>query len=99
MNDDPEWSKAFGQVTAAGCVVHVVPETKVGLYIHEKLVLVDAGTSAASVLIGSQNASYSSLSFNRELGIVLTAAEAPSVVDAAAATFAGDFSQAPEWVR
>jgi phosphatidylserine/phosphatidylglycerophosphate/cardiolipin synthase-like enzyme len=99
MMDAPDWAKAFGQVTAAGCVVHVLPETDTGLYIHEKLVLIDAGTSYASVMIGSQNASYSSLSFNRELSIVLTNSQAPTVVDSITRTFASDFAAAKPWPR
>jgi cardiolipin synthase len=97
MMDDPDWSKAFGQVTSAGCVVHVLPDTPTGLYMHEKLVLVDAGTSRASAMIGSQNASYSSLAFNRELSIVLTEAQAPGILSALASTFAGDFGAAALW--
>jgi phosphatidylserine/phosphatidylglycerophosphate/cardiolipin synthase-like enzyme len=97
MMDDSEWAKGFGAVTAAGCVVHVLPETKTGLYMHEKLVLDDAGTSNASAMIGSQNASYSSLSFNRELSIVLTQAQAPTVVDSLTRTFESDFDAASKW--
>lgn len=97
MMDDPGWSKAFGQVTSAGCVVHVLPETPTGLYMHEKLVLVDAGTSRASAMIGSQNASYSSLAFNRELSIVLTEAQAPGILGALESTFAHDFDAAARW--
>ena len=97
MMDDPDWAKAFGQVTAAGCAVHVLPETDTGLYIHEKLVLVDSGTPNASVLIGSQNASYSSLAFNRELSIVLTNVQAPTVIAAIALTFRSDFAAAERW--
>jgi cardiolipin synthase A/B len=97
MMDETEWAKAFGQVTAAGCVVHVLPDTQTGLYMHEKVVLVDAGTAHSSVMVGSQNASYSSLSFNRELSIVLTGEQAPSVVDAVSRTFTADFATAERW--
>lgn len=97
MMNETEWAKAFGQVTAAGCVVHVLPETAEGLYIHEKVVLVDAGTTSASAMIGSQNASYSSLSFNRELSIILTGTQAPSVVDAITRTFDSDFARSARW--
>ena len=97
MMDDPEWSKAFGQVTSAGCIVHVLPDTPSGLYMHEKLALVDAGTSRASAMIGSQNASYSSLAFNRELSIVLTEAQAPAILHALASTFTRDFNAATRW--
>jgi phosphatidylserine/phosphatidylglycerophosphate/cardiolipin synthase-like enzyme len=97
MMDDTEWAKAFGEVTAAGCVVHVLANTKTGLYMHEKLVLVDAGTPQSSAMIGSQNASYSSLGFNRELSIILTGTQAPSIVDALAKTFDSDFDAAVRW--
>ena len=97
MMDDPEWSKAFGQVTSAGCHVHVLPDTPTGLYMHEKLVLVDAGTANASVMIGSQNASYSSLAFNRELSIILTRAQAPTILSQATRTFEGDYAAARPW--
>jgi cardiolipin synthase A/B len=97
MMDDPDWAKAFGQVVSAGCVVHMLPDTPTGLYMHEKLVLVDAGTSHASAMIGSQNASYASLAFNRELSIVLTQAQAPSVIGSLALTFGRDFSTSQRW--
>jgi cardiolipin synthase len=97
MTDDPEWTRAFGQVTSAGCAVHVLPNTPTALYMHEKLVLVDAGTGHASAMIGSQNASYASLAFNRELSIVLTQAQAPTVIDSLASTFAKDFAAAQRW--
>jgi cardiolipin synthase A/B len=99
MMDDPAWAKAFGQVTSAGCVVHVLPDTATGLYMHEKLVLVDAGTPSATAMIGSQNASYSSLAFNRELSIILSRAEAPSVLAAVTRTFESDFASAGAWPR
>ena len=97
MMDETEWAKAFGQVTGAGCSVHVLPETAKGLYIHEKIVLVDAGTSRASLMIGSQNASYSSLSFNRELSLILTGVQAPSVLSVVGATFNADYATATAW--
>jgi phosphatidylserine/phosphatidylglycerophosphate/cardiolipin synthase-like enzyme len=97
MMDEPDWAKGFGQVTAAGCVVHVLPETITGLYIHEKLVLVDSGTTKAAVMIGSQNASYSSLAFNRELSVVLTRAEAPEVISEITHIFESDFALAHPW--
>lgn len=97
MMDDDQWSKGFGAATAAGCLVHVLPETKAGLYMHEKVVLVDAGLSTSSVLVGSQNASYSSLAFNRELSVLLTGEQAPSVVGSISRTFNADFAAAQKW--
>jgi cardiolipin synthase len=97
MTDSPNWAKAFAAVTAAGCRVHVLPVSATGLYIHEKELLIDARTSSASVVLGSQNATYSSLAFNRELSISLTAVEAPAVLSAVTRTFDLDFASAKEW--
>jgi len=60
------------------------------LYIHEKEITVDHKT----VLIGSQNASSTSLNKNRELSIEVSA---PEIVSAVQATFAGDYASAPAW--
>lgn len=97
MTENPEWAKAFGQVTSAGCRVRVLPDTATGLYLHEKLILVDSGTAHASAMIGSQNASYSSLAFNRELSIVLTRDQAPKILAALTRTFEADFALAGAW--
>jgi cardiolipin synthase len=97
MMDDPDWAKAFGQVSSAGCVVHVLPDTTTGLYLHEKLIVVDAHTSHASAMLGSQNASYASLAFNRELSVVLTRTQAPAVMSELVGTFTHDFTTAHRW--
>jgi phosphatidylserine/phosphatidylglycerophosphate/cardiolipin synthase-like enzyme len=46
------------------------------LYVHAKVVIADAGTTAEKVYLGSENMSTASLSSNRELGIILTDATA-----------------------
>jgi hypothetical protein len=97
MTDATQWHSAFATLDAAGCHVRTYPNRSGTLYIHEKLILDDAGTPDASLLLGSQNASSSSLTRNRELGLLLTAAQARSVVSAVAATFAGDYSGATAW--
>lgn len=48
----------------------------------------DYGTSHASVFIGSENFSGTSLNDNRELGIIVAT---PSVLNAIAKTFGTDF--------
>jgi phosphatidylserine/phosphatidylglycerophosphate/cardiolipin synthase-like enzyme len=97
MTNSSDWDTGFTAVTAAGCQVHVYPDSTKSLYIHEKLVLDDAGTGAQSLLIGSQNAGYDSLNRNRELGLLLTSAEAGPVIASVAATFRSDFAHAPPW--
>jgi cardiolipin synthase A/B len=57
MTRSSEWASAFRVVTNAGCRVHLFPDSSTALYIHEKLILDDHGTSRESLLLGSQNAS------------------------------------------
>jgi len=90
MTDSPDWTAGFDQVSAAGCAVHVFPDSSKALYIHEKVIVADQ----AKVLIGSQNASSTSLNKNRELSIQITAA---AIVSALEKTFDGDFTAAPAW--
>jgi phosphatidylserine/phosphatidylglycerophosphate/cardiolipin synthase-like enzyme len=97
MMDDPSWTKAFTAVTASGCQLHVLADTTTGLYMHEKLIVVDAGTKRATMLLGSQNASYSSLAFNRELSLELTEKESPKILGQVTAQFGSDFALAKQW--
>jgi cardiolipin synthase A/B len=61
------------------------------LFVHAKLILVDGKT----VFIGSQNLSYSGLSSNREVGVLVDAAE----IDLARiqSTFEADWQQSPSF--
>jgi hypothetical protein len=97
MTDSTQWHSAFATLSAAGCQVRTYPDATGTLYIHEKLILDDAATPGAALLLGSQNASSSSLTRNRELGLLLTAAQAPAVLSAVATTFASDFAGATSW--
>ncbi len=98
MTRSSEWNPAFRAVSNAGCRVHLFPDSSNDLYIHEKMILDDHGTAAESLLIGSQNASVTSLTKNRELGILLTRAHGGGdAIVAAAATFDSDFANASPW--
>lgn len=90
LNAEAQSSASVQTVQRAGCVVHVVPKTADGQYMHEKLVLTDR----KSLLIGSHNLSTTSLMDNRELSLQLDAAVAPKIIDAVAAEFDTDFAQA-----
>ena len=78
-----QWAPAFTTVYPAGCTVHTLPDTPAVLYIHEKLILID-GTS---MLIGSQNATCTSLDTNREVSVIVTS---PALIKAAADTLGTD---------
>lgn len=98
MTRSSDWTAAFRTITRAGCRVHLFPDSSNALYIHEKLILADHGTADVSMLIGSQNASVTSLTRNRELGIVLHRAHGGGLAIAAAGrTFDADFDHAAPW--
>ena len=98
MTRSSEWDPAFGAITKAGCLVHLFPDSSTALYIHEKLILDDQATARESMLIGSQNASVTSLTRNRELGILLTrAVGGGGAIATASATFDSDFGHASSW--
>jgi cardiolipin synthase len=99
MTRSAEWDSAFRAVTEAGCHVHLFPDSPTALYIHEKLILDDPGTARESLLIGSQNASATSLTRNRELGILLNRAHGgASAIETASVTFDSDFRGASPWL-
>jgi phosphatidylserine/phosphatidylglycerophosphate/cardiolipin synthase-like enzyme len=97
MTNSSDWDAGFAAITASGCHVHVYQDSASALYIHEKLILDDAGTPQASLLIGSQNASATSLTRNRELSLLLTAEQAPTVLADVTTTFGGDYNGASAW--
>jgi phosphatidylserine/phosphatidylglycerophosphate/cardiolipin synthase-like enzyme len=98
MTDSSEWNTAFAAVTRAGCQVHVFPDSESALYIHEKLVLDDPGGARQSLLLGSQNASWDSLHENRELGVLVDAANGgAAVIRAVNDGFQSDFSGSSSW--
>jgi phosphatidylserine/phosphatidylglycerophosphate/cardiolipin synthase-like enzyme len=92
MTNSSQWATAYRTVTAAGCHVHVYPDRSTALYIHEKLLLADATTSTGTALLSSQNATKTSLTRNRELGI-----ELHGHLTALATTYAHDAAGARTW--
>lgn len=93
LNSDAATSAAVSAVEHAGCVVHVLPRSTKGLYMHEKVIIVDAQIPGrAAVLIGSQNISTRSLTENRELSIKLDSTTAPNIVAACATQFSADYN-------
>ncbi len=100
MTNSSDWRTAFTEVTRAGCRVHVFPDSAKSLYIHEKVVIDDPGTSRGSLLIGSQNAGWESLHTNRELSLLIGQDHGgATVIKQVASALQSDFSQAPAWRR
>jgi hypothetical protein len=86
MTDSSSWTEAFDELTNAG--VHVrTYSPDASLYIHAKVVVADDAT----LFLGSQNFSVSSLDYNRELGLITTDA---SLVGPVYQTVASDFAGA-----
>lgn len=94
MTKDSHWDAAFTTLQSAGCAVHVLPDRAGTTYEHEKQILTDTGTPLARALIGSQNASPTSLHRNRELSVVLPAT-ATSAITTEEAAFTTDYNAAP----
>jgi cardiolipin synthase len=93
MTDSSSWHPAFATLTAAGA--HVVTyAASAPLYIHAKVIVVDAGSPGARVFAGSENFSRGSLERNRELGLVLST---PSIVDTLAQTLRSDVRGGRPW--
>jgi phosphatidylserine/phosphatidylglycerophosphate/cardiolipin synthase-like enzyme len=93
MTYEDSWRPAFDRLRAAGVRIGVMYGER-PLYIHAKLLVTDAGTSAARAFVGSENLSDASLLHDRELGIVLVSSP---LVDQLARTIASDFDAAHRW--
>jgi phosphatidylserine/phosphatidylglycerophosphate/cardiolipin synthase-like enzyme len=91
MTADPEWDTALAQLAGAGVHIRLYPDTSAALYIHAKAIAADAGLPRQQVLVGSQNFSVASLSYNRELGIET---RDPAVVTTVSNTLAADHAGA-----
>lgn len=90
LNADQQQSPAVLQAQQAGCQVHYVPQTKTGLYLHEKILICDNGDAGA--IIGSTNLSTASLLENRELSLHLDNTVAPKLIAAVETQFNTDYA-------
>jgi phosphatidylserine/phosphatidylglycerophosphate/cardiolipin synthase-like enzyme len=86
MTASSSWSAAFARLTAAGVHVHLYPATARALYIHAKMIL-----TPSQVFLGSENFSESSMSDNRELGLITSS---KPIRTALSRTFNGDYAGA-----
>jgi cardiolipin synthase A/B len=93
MNDTAEYASAFDALVKAGGKVGTYPGDP-GLYIHAKVIVVDAGTSRAEAFLGSENFSRASLQDNRELGLTT---RNTSIVHSLAAVLERDYTDSTAW--
>jgi phosphatidylserine/phosphatidylglycerophosphate/cardiolipin synthase-like enzyme len=68
MEDSSSYQTEFAELVTAGAKLSTYAHD--AIYIHAKVVLADYGTTAASVFVGSENFTYTSLNENRELGLI-----------------------------
>ncbi len=72
MVSQSSYATEFKALEAAGCGVHVYPDTNTGFYIHAKAVVADYGLTTQNVYMGSINYSNASMDNNRELGLYIS---------------------------
>ncbi len=72
INDNNEYGSEFSALEAAGCGVHVYPDTSTGFYVHAKAVGADYGLGTQKIYMGSINYSTASMTENRELGLYIS---------------------------
>jgi hypothetical protein len=89
MVSQSSYATNFKALEAAGCGVHVYPNTQTGFYIHAKAVVADYGLSTQSVYMGSINYSNASMTQNRELGMYIND---PASVQSLQSTIASDYA-------
>jgi hypothetical protein len=81
MTESSSWTSALDALASSGVHVRVLRSSQV--YIHAKVICVDCVGGAGTVFVGSENFSTSSLSYNRELGVIATTPKVVRVVDTA----------------
>jgi cardiolipin synthase A/B len=87
-NEDGEYDSEYKTLYDCGVQISYY-SSSTGFYIHGKSILADYGESTAKIFIGSENFSNTSLTENRELGLIINDAAIESSVNT---TFASDFA-------
>jgi cardiolipin synthase len=81
MTASSSWTAALDNLARSGVHIHLLSSSQV--YVHAKAICVDCVAGGGRVFIGSENFSTSSLSYNRELGVITTSPKAVLAVDTA----------------
>ena len=92
-NTDGEYDSDFSRLARAGVHISYYSSSH-GFYIHGKVIEADYGASRAKVFIGSENFSSTSLTRNRELGLISGSGKMMSSI---ASTFAADYRNGRRW--
>ena len=81
MTASSSWTAVLDSLAASRVHVRVLSSSQV--YIHAKVICDDCSGGAGTVFIGSENFSTSSLSYNRELGVITKTPQVVRAVDSA----------------
>jgi len=92
-NEDGEYNSEYNELYDCGVQISYY-SSSTGFYIHGKSILADYGESTAKIFIGSENFSSTSLTENRELGVIINDESIESSVNS---TFASDFAGGTPW--
>jgi cardiolipin synthase len=92
-NEDGEYDSEYNELYDCGVQISYY-SSSTGFYIHGKAILADYGESTAEIFIGSENFSSTSLTENRELGLIVNDEAIESSVNS---TFATDFAGGTPW--
>jgi cardiolipin synthase A/B len=92
-NEDNEYKSEYNELYDCGVQISYY-SSSTGFYIHGKAILADYGESTSKVFIGSENFSSTSLTENRELGLIINDEAIESSVNSA---FATDFAGGTPW--
>lgn len=69
MTASSSWARSFDELVRAGVRVRTYAYDATP-YIHAKVVVADGGLASQLMFVGSENFSYASLAYNRELGLL-----------------------------
>jgi cardiolipin synthase A/B len=92
-NEDGEYDSEYSELYDCGVQISYY-SSSTGFYIHGKAILADYGEPSAEIFIGSQNFSNTSLTENRELGLIINDQAIESSINT---TFESDFANGTPW--
>jgi cardiolipin synthase A/B len=92
-NEDGEYDSEYNELYKAGVQISYYSNPD-GYYIHGKVILADYNDSTAKIFIGSQNFSQTSLTENRELGVIISDSSIESAINS---DFSTDFANGTKW--
>jgi phosphatidylserine/phosphatidylglycerophosphate/cardiolipin synthase-like enzyme len=88
-NENGEYDSAYSQLASAGVKIRYYSNPS-GFYIHGKVIEADYNTGTAKIFIGSENFSSTSLTENRELGLIIGPQD--GIMSSMEKTFVSDYN-------